>query len=523
MTVPGAAAPRPAAAAPSRWPPRWFWCVALALLYVVPYYPRIQSANELPRAYLVKALVDHGTVAIDDGVARWGATADVSPSRGHLYSNKAPGTSLVVAPAYALVKLALGREPGLALTIWLGRVLTGVLPTLALVLLLSSALRRYGVSDPARRLAVLVYAFGSMATPYSVLFIAHQPSAVALAVAWLLAQRVADDPAGEGGRRARRTMLLAGAAAGLAPLLDYQAALALPLLALFFAWRMAHRSDRLALVLSAAAAAAVPLAVLLGYHQLAFGSPWRTGYDASVTFANYHQQGFLGLHGPRWEAFSRSLFGVDTGLLTLTPWLALSVGGLALLWRSGRRAEAALLGGLGALYVLFQSSLSFWRGGWQVGPRYIVVMLPFFVPGLALALDRVAGRRVASVLAAAACLAGVAVFAGTTAQFPYFPERFANPVAEVTLRLWREGQAAPNPLRWLGVPGPWSLLPYLGVIGAPLMVSLRALTGSWGRVLLAAALAAAFVTTGLEHLAGAHTPQEAAYRWIVESMQAGAR
>src|ERR1041385_8684100 len=76
----------------------WLAAIAVAYLYVFPYFPRIQSANELPRAYLVKAIADDHTFAIDKDVARWGGTADVSPSGGHQYSNKAPGASLIVVP-----------------------------------------------------------------------------------------------------------------------------------------------------------------------------------------------------------------------------------------------------------------------------------------------------------------------------------------------------------------------------------------------------------------------------------------
>ena len=60
----------------------WLAAIAVAYLWVVPYFPRIQSANELPRVYLVKAIVNEGTFAIDRGVARWGGTADVSPHDG---------------------------------------------------------------------------------------------------------------------------------------------------------------------------------------------------------------------------------------------------------------------------------------------------------------------------------------------------------------------------------------------------------------------------------------------------------
>ena len=70
-------------------------------------------------------------------------------------------------------------------------------------------------------------------------------------------------------------------------------------------------------------AALLPIAILLAYHAICFGSPWRTGYDASVTFAHKHQQGFLGLTELRWDAFVGSFLKLDNGLLPLAPWLGI--------------------------------------------------------------------------------------------------------------------------------------------------------------------------------------------------------
>ena len=69
--------------------------IAVAYLYCFPYFPGMRSANELPRIYLTMAMVDEGSFAIDSGAKRWGQTVDMSPSKGHLYSNKAPGSSML--------------------------------------------------------------------------------------------------------------------------------------------------------------------------------------------------------------------------------------------------------------------------------------------------------------------------------------------------------------------------------------------------------------------------------------------
>ncbi|HET9622255.1 MAG TPA: hypothetical protein VFP84_12870, partial [Kofleriaceae bacterium] len=232
----------------------WLAAIAVAYLYVVPYFPRIHSANELPRAYLVQAIVDDHTFAIDRGVARWGATADVSPSGGHQYSNKAPGSSWLAVPAYAIVR-ALGGAPGLGATIWLCRVVAGVAPMLGFLWLLWSFLARFAPDPRVRTLVVLAYAFGSLAMTYSILFYSHQLGAICIASAWIFGLDVA------AGRRGARAMIAAGVLAGAAPLVDYQAAFAGVPVAIHVLVAV-PRGQRARAIALAAAGAAPPIAGL---------------------------------------------------------------------------------------------------------------------------------------------------------------------------------------------------------------------------------------------------------------------
>jgi hypothetical protein len=493
----------------------WLFAIAAAYLYVFPYFPRIQSANELPRVYLVKAMAEEGTFAIDRGVARWGATADVSPWRGHHYSNKAPGSSMLVVPVYTAVRAAAG-EPSLAATMWLCRVIAGVLPMLLFLRLLDRFLVRWAPADPARRLVLVGYALGSMAMTYSILYISHQLAAVCVGSAWILALDFA------AGRRSLRAIAAAGFLAGASILVEYQAAFALPVLAVHVIWRLRPLPRReLARALAVAAAAAtIPIAVLLAYHQVCFDSPLRTGYDASQTFAGYHQQGFLGITELRWEAFFGSTFSPDNGLFTLSPWWLLALPGAVLLWRRRERDTVLACGSIAVIYLLFISSINFWRGGWSVGPRYITVMLPFLLPLVAAAIEAAAAeaagatgatgaadatdataatspaaarRRTLLLGAAAGAIAvGVIIYTATAATFPHWPDRYRSPLYEVTFRLLVDGLAAPSLGSWLGVGGIAGALPYFALVAGLLGWSIvRA--GGWRTLTIAAAIAAAVI------------------------------
>jgi hypothetical protein len=442
----------------------WLVAIAVAYLYVFPYFPRIQSANELPRAYLVKAIADDHTFQIDKGVQKWGGTADVSPSRGHSYSNKAPGSSLVVVPVYWVVS-KIGGPPSLAVTLWMCRVVAGVIPALLFLWLLWGFLARYAPDPNVRRLVLIAYALGSMAMTYSLLYYSHQLSAVCIGSAWILALDVCN------ARRSILWMAAVGFLAGAAVLVDYQAAFAgVPLFIYFIVkmWRL-DRTDVLPAIGIAAVAAAIPIAVLLVYHDVCFGGPLRTGYDASTTFAHFHKQGFLGISKLRGEAFWGSFVKPDNGLLVLSPWVLIAIPGGIYQWRRGERGHVLAVVAVVVIYVLFQCSIAMWRAGWGVGPRYITVMLPFLLPLVATALEKWRTQDLLLGAAAGTIVSSVAIYALTSATFPYWPDSLKNPLYEVTFRLLHDNAVAPNVGGALGIAGVLGLVPYLvavfGVLG----------------------------------------------------------
>ncbi|WP_428268858.1 glycosyltransferase family 39 protein [Haliangium sp.] len=493
--------------------------IAWLYLYSFPYFPAIHSANELPRVYLTWAMAEEGRFAIDTGVERWGTTVDVSPVGDHVFSNKAPGSSFLAVPAYLVLaagKAAAGAgEPTLAEMVWVCRVFTGVIPSLLFLLLLARFLRRFAAAGgddddhagaDGTRLAVLGYALGSMAMTYSVLFIAHQLSAVCIGTAYIVITQVVED------RRDSRWLLAAGAAAGCAPLVDYQAAFAGVPLAAYLIWKLVAARRPLG-VLWAALGSIPPVALLLYYHWRAFGSPFKTGYDFSQTFAHFHQQGFLGMTGPTWKAFVGSTLTPDNGLFFLCPMLVLIAPGVLVLWRRGRRDHALLSAAVVLIYLAFISSITFWRGGWQMGPRYITAMLPFAMVPVAAALGAAARRWTTRAGAVAVVVPGVVIYALSCALFPHFPETFKNPVFELTLRLLGDGLAPYNLGTLVGLTGLASLLPYLAVLAAAIWTC-AAPARRHLRAAVVGLTAAALILALYSLAPGGGARAERAYQWV---------
>ena len=76
----------------------------LLLLCTVYTFPRWADPNQNSRLDLVVAVVDQGTLRIDDYVDN---TVDYAKFEGHYYSDKAPGAAFLGIPVYAAMKSVL--------------------------------------------------------------------------------------------------------------------------------------------------------------------------------------------------------------------------------------------------------------------------------------------------------------------------------------------------------------------------------------------------------------------------------
>src|SRR5512147_103924 len=90
-------------------PLRWAWWImgvyGLLALFVLPVFPHLPSANEFSRWALTAAIVERGSFEIQPEITLLGdRIIDVAMVDGKLYSDKAPGGSLLAVPAYALAR-----------------------------------------------------------------------------------------------------------------------------------------------------------------------------------------------------------------------------------------------------------------------------------------------------------------------------------------------------------------------------------------------------------------------------------
>jgi hypothetical protein len=485
-TAPGEPPPPDASTRASKRPvataagaPRIVWA-ALAALYVwlFPYHPGLRSPNELCRLWQTRALVEYGTLDINNALRDYGAVGDLSVKDGKYYPSKAPLLSFAAVPLYATLRAVGGGHrhavPEVPL-VFFSRLLLTVLPTLGLLWLVRRYLRAH-LEAPVADALTVTYGLGSLAFSYSLLFMSHQTTAVLLFAGFYALWRCA-----RGDWRARG-YVVAGACAGAAVAAEYTGALGVLGLVLYAALTVLfppaparERLRRLGRAAGLATLGALPFVVaLMLYHQATFGHPLTTGYKYlnDAAYQPWHLGGFLGIRTPDPRAFGLSFFSPLRGLFTLSPFLLMALPGLVMQRRRGLGAEARATGWMGvallAGYTYFTSSFSYDSWGWTTGPRHLTGLVPFLLlpAGLWLERLRASGRAWATGAAAMSCAASL-LTTGVATFVNYIPDDVSNAVGGLALPLLAAGYFPP------GVPSFFGLAqPAAGMLALALLLAL---------------------------------------------------
>jgi hypothetical protein len=431
--------------------------VTAAYLTVFPYSPGINNPNENVRIYMTRALVEHHELAIDKVEADWGWVNDKAKYGGHVFSGKAPGTSLLGVPVLALETWLwhrMGwRSPSKLATTLALRLFAVMVPMTAFLLAFSRHLRRVSGSQGVADLLLVAVGLGSLLYPYGIHFVGHSLAAGLSFGAFMVLT-----PSGTITRSVRRAAL-AGLLAGLGVLFEYQNILVAALLTIY----VGARRPRL---LGAFLLGTLPAAATLGLlHTLCFGRPWAFPYGhlENLEFQAAHHDGFYGVVWPAPAAMLGVLAVPGFGFFACSPFLIAATFALGWVIARGPRAEGILCAAVAIVLTLFVAGLPNWRGGWSVGPRYIAVVVPYLAVALAYAWPRVSlsRARVALVwpLTAGLVLVGVFLNALSAVIYPQYPTQLRNPAFELLVRLPLDGYVPYSLGYAAGLRGLPSLLP----------------------------------------------------------------
>ena len=385
------------------------------------------------------------------------STADVSFFNGKIVPNKPPGTVLLAVPAYWLIyqvesfleidpdswwTLTLNAHLSSALSVGLITALGGV------VFYLTS--KRLLIDSPTwtHVASTLTYGLGTLILPFATLLFDHGLTASfsLFAFYFLLAER-------HGGFESIRSGLcyfLSGVFCGVIVMLNYAALISVGCLISYGCWISKRKTD---FVLYSFLGAALPIALLLWYHFVCFGSPFATAHTNQLAMFHSAHAAVLGMLGvPRFEVIYELLFSYYRGLFYSSPVLLLALISLIqMVWKRQCRPEAYLIGAIFIAYLLMNSAFNHWHAGWTFGPRYLIPALPFLALPLALAFMQL--PRIAS---------GLAVFSASlilliTTVDPQVPSETKNPLYDHVLALaqgdrfvWNginiEGPVSANPM-----------------------------------------------------------------------------
>ncbi len=466
----------------------------LTLLAVFAYtFPRWADWNQNSRLDLVMAIVDQGSLAIDDYYQN---TGDYAYYQSHYYSDKAPGTAFLAVPFYWVYAHSVGPVlsaallPRLAQNAALAETLnengTGLLVNKLNAALALSFITFFVVAVPSAFTGVLLYwqlgrfsqnevyklgitlAF-ALATPafaYSNNFLGHQLAAFVLFAAFYILFELDREP---DSRAVAFKLVIVGGLVGMALITEYPTALIAAGLVGYALYQVRlnwfRRGDPritgqlVPTLLWLGIGAWLPLVLAAAYNYAIFSTPLPVAYNYSVLWQETHRIGLISLTFPRLDALWGITLSPYRGLYFFSPFLLLAVPGYFYFWRA-RRFRAAFWVTLWCAlsFVLFNASSAMWDGGFSVGPRYLVPALPFFVLPIIFLLEGMPRRWVTALFFATALASLLSIWL-LTLSGQGFPQYDRHPLWEYSLPRLLDGDVARNFGSLLGLRGVTSLIP----------------------------------------------------------------
>jgi hypothetical protein len=322
--------------------------------------------NQNSQFDLTRAIVERHTFAID---AYAGNTGDVATHGGRIYSNKSPGLSwLAAVPYYAVY--AMEKANGISLdaphvptvNAWVCTVACVALPGAAIPALLYGYARRRRFGAVWSATVALTVALATQLFPYATLLMLHVTSGLLLLVALDAATR--------------RRSFASGLASSAAAVMNYLCA---PAVLLFGALTVFRNERRGRACLRYLAGAAPPLLLLALYQKICFGS-FLTNSIAKEDARFLSRHALFGIiELPSLDAAVGITVSPYRGLFYFAPVLVMALAGFVLWWRSGReRPELLAVLALSAVFFGFNLTFNGWDGGFGIGARYLVPLIPLW-------------------------------------------------------------------------------------------------------------------------------------------------
>lgn len=369
--------------------PAYYWIVAFVLINLVLHQG--SGANPDSRLGAMSAFSETHSFAFDR--TEWSMDVSVTPD-GKVYSNKAPGPTLLGLPLFYLIDFPLVKWRAteaerfqkrftskdayyIPLTLFLQ-----IVPYALAVALVIETLAGLGLSMAALHFAALAMLFGNTVAVFVNTYFGH-----AVAAYFLLAMTLA---------LLARNYFWSAFFFGWALLSDYGAVCVLPSLIFLWIWQAKDEAasipKKLGLVLTGAL---VPGLLWIWYHTVCFGGPFEIAlkYQASSmhNFSDLKDNvwGIMSLF-PKTNLVWELLLGSKRGVLWTQPWVLLVLLLTPFFFIKKREFLTLALLSVPSFLILLMMNATFggWWGGGSSGPRYLSILMPVIAIFGALVFER---------------------------------------------------------------------------------------------------------------------------------------
>lgn len=417
----------------------------ILLFFTYSYFYHGGGHNSNTRINLTRAIVEEGRFMTDSFSLN---TADLAINNGHTYCDKAPGTSFLgVIPFFFITQLE-KILPEKFVYIWGDRLRNHI--TIAFSVSLISAISAlflfellgfYSTNLILRLFVTIGYSLGTPAFAYSTLFYGHQVAASFLIIILFMIHKII---LGETSyEREWLYLFISGLLSGLTVLSEYPTAPVIVFLTIFIFIKLIDKKKIIYFI----AGGLIIAAFMFSYNTICFDNPISVGYSTYGSKENpswaQMKKGVMGIELPRIDVIYKLLFGTYRGLFYLAPFLLLSIPGFYFFFKIKEKRHFFYLSILITVFYLclnsgYGNSQIFWGGGYAMGPRHLVPMIPFLMVPILLSLKRI------KFLGVFLILISILISFMAVAVAPRAPYEYSNPLIQYYITNFFRGELSKN-------------------------------------------------------------------------------
>ena len=345
------------------------------------FLPGLYDWNANSRMALIKAVVDKGQVNIDPYQNDEFITGDKALYKGHYYTDKAIGASVVgiiaYYPIHQIMMMNGTSMPADDFKILITLLATS-LPCALLAPLLYWVTKKISGRSVFALVITLAICLGTPTLVYNHMFYGHTLAGLFLFGVFSIWFKSRMDKI----INASWT-LLSGFGIGLMLITEYPTGLLFICLGCYIIFIMWEQKwlNRWWIYVGLMAGFMIPVGILLLYNYAIFNNPFTLGYsfEASKLFAQNQSVGILGLGLPSLKVLFYTTLHPTMGIFWQSPVLVLGLFGVGMLFANQKyRPEAFLAYTSICVYLVVMSGYYMWWGGLAFTPRQLIPIYPLF-------------------------------------------------------------------------------------------------------------------------------------------------